>query len=493
MLFLIEKNFILFYNKYESRVSVMKKQGIFFLLLLLVFPIFIFAETDKVEFFNKKIENISDTNAPQYDYFYKKDEEGNNISNAKFILRDKEGKIKYDVLYDEDHKAYGYVKSFEYDNQKLLSVLPSNVKDIVSNFKKEEDFLPYIKTFDYQSTISNFENIKVECIEKLDDVVNFTTSVTESKNYSSCQVRVPTVLFLEEVVTPKGYEKETAVLPAIVYFIYDFDQETKEVENIFSGIETYIDGVVFERLYKYDNTLDYDNIESVYNAFINYDDSMQYKKTRCEEVKMSNTIGNNTFYNIKKLASDELELVKLACTPIIVDKKGKSNISINSYVNSKEEINITESSNVEIKVFLKNSGKAPSYENKVVSNVPEGVEYVDGSATDDGVYDSEKKTVTWDLDYLDANSGYMFSYNVSVSTGNKESVYVVTSSVSNEENTESIVSNGARVTTPGMGSNDTEEVVNPKTGDERRFVIILGLLIGSIVLFTIKGKKPLGL
>ena len=468
------------------------------LIILLIFPIFIFAETDKIEFFNKKIENISIySNETQYNYFYKVDEDGNIIDNAEFILRDKDEKLKYDVLYDNSFKAYKYLSYIEEDYQKLLSILPSNVKDIVSNFKKEEDFLPYIKTFDYQSTISNFENIKVECIEKLDDVVNFTTSVTESKNYSSCQVRVPTVLFLEEVVTPKGYEKETAVLPAIVYFIYDFDQETKEVENIFSGIETYIDGVVFERLYKYDNTLDYDNIESVYNAFINYDDSMQYKKTRCEEVKMSNTIGNNTFYNIKKLASDELELVKLACTPIIVDKKGKSNISINSYVNSKEEINITESSNVEIKVFLKNSGKAPSYENKVVSNVPEGVEYVveyvDGSATDDGVYDSEKKTVTWDLDYLDANSGYMFSYNVSVSTGNKESVYVVTSSVSNEENTESIVSNGARVTTPGMGSNDTEEVVNPKTGVSYPIMLMLVLLLISALTLIFTSKKKIEL
>ena len=489
----------------------MKKQEIFFLLLLLVFPILIFAETDKIEFYKNKAQNVGESiGTNYYYYFYKSDEEGNNIINAKFILRDKEGIIKYDVLYDEDYKAYGYVRSFEYDYQKLLNVLPLNVEDVVSSFRKMEDFIPYINSQSEKSSIKNFDNMNVRCISTENDSIsknnNLVVPTDKFLNYSYCRVYVPTVMFLEEVVTPKGYEKETAVLPAIIGFIYDFDQETGEIINTDSGINTFINfptspiyfdeneyDIKFERLYKYDNTLDYDDIESVYNAFINYDDSMKYKKSRCEEVKMSNTLGNNTLYNIKRLASDGLELAELQCTPIIVDKKGKSNVSINSYVNSKEEINITENSNVEIKVFLKNSGKAPSYENKVVSNVPEGVEYVDGSATDDGVYDNEKKTVTWDLDYLDANSGYMFSYNVSVSTGNRESVYVVTSSVSNEENTESIVSNEARVTTPGMGSNDTEEVVNPKTGDERRFVIILGLLIGSIVLFTIKGKKPLGL
>ena len=481
------------------------------LIILLIFPIFIFAETDKIEFFNKKIENISIySNETQYNYFYKVDEDGNIIDNAEFILRDKDEKLKYDVLYDNSFKAYKYLSYIEEDYQKLLSILPSNVKDIVSNFRKMEDFTPYINYFVTESTITidNYNKMYLDCdhyydreVQDADIDKNYPVrSMKNIEEYDRCYLYVPTVMFIEEVKTPKGFEKEIAVLPATISAIYDFDQETREVMNVDSSIdllngECYIhetgNCLDFNYYYKYDNTLDYDDIESVYNAFANYDDSMIYPRNMCalRSANPSNTIGNNTFYNIKRLASDELELGELQCTPIIVDKKGKSNVSINSYVNSKEEINMTESSNVEIKVFLKNSGKAPSYENKVVSNVPEGVEYVDGSATDDGVYDSEKKTVTWDLDYLDANSGYMFSYNVSVSTGNKESVYVVTSSVSNEENTESIVSNEARVTTPGMGSNDTEEVENPKTGDNRGLILVVILIISLSTLYYFNTKK----
>ena len=475
----------------------MKKQGIFFLLLLLILPVFVNAVgVDTVE------------------YFYKRDEEGNNINDAEFVLRDLNGNVKYNVDYDDNYKAYKYVSHDQDDYEKLFKIIPSNVKDIISNFSKMEDFTPYINVVQERSTIKNFESMYVDCYNyyvpsnKKSNIENeYPVKKLESLHtYSKCYVDVPTVMFIEETKTPKGYEKEIAVLPAVIDFEYEFNQETREISNKYAFYNTYNNfGYEGEEdtnyrvfgLYKYDNTLDYNNIESVYNAFVNYDISMKYGYTDlcvaeiAFQAEFKNSSINN--YQVKKLGSTNNNFELKCGTPIIVDKKGKSNISINSYVNSKEEINITENSNVEIKVFLKNSGKAPSYENKVVSNVPEGVEYVDGSATDDGVYDSEKKTVTWDLDYLDANSGYMFSYNVSVSTGNKESVYVVTSSASNEENTESIVSNEARVTTPGMGSNDTEEVVNPKTGDERRFVIILGLLIGSIVLFTIKGKKPLGL
>ena len=183
-------------------------------------------------------------------------------------------------------------------------------------------------------------------------------------------------------------------------------------------------------------------------------------------------------------------------TPIIVDKKGNSALTVNSYVNSKEEVNLTESSNVEIKVFLKNSGKAPSYENKVVSNVPEGVEYVAGSATDNGVYDEEKNTVTWDLDYLDASSGYIFSYEVAVTTGSKESVYVTTSSVSSDDNETPIVSNEAKVTTPGVGGDapeEEEEITNPGTGVSYPIILMLVLLLGSALTLIFTSKKKIDL
>ena len=499
----------------------MKKQYLLFILLL-IFPIFISAKTGydvkAVALSPKPKFDAVEEVIKQYNYFYKMDEENNIISDAEFVLRDLNGNVKYNVDYDDNYRAYKYVNHDQDDYEKLFKIIPSNVKDIISNFNKMEDFTPYINTVQARSTIKNFESMYVDCDNYYDadmknsDIENeYPVKKLESLyTYSKCYVRVPIVMFLEETKTPKGYEKETAVLPTIVSFNYEFNQETREISNKYAYYTTYND-FKYETeeytnyrlfgLYKYDNTLDYNNIESVYNAFVNYDISMKYVHTdlcvveKVYKAEFKNSSINN--YQVKKLGSTNNDFKPLCGTPIIVDKKGNSALTVNSYVNSKEEVNLTESSNVEIKVFLKNSGKAPSYENKVVSKVPEGVEYVAGSATDNGVYDEEKNTVTWDLDYLDASSGYIFSYEVAVTTGSKESVYVTTSSVSSDDNETPIVSNEAKVTTPGVGGDapeeESEEIVNPKTGDERSFVIILGLLIGSIVLFSIKNKKPMGI
>ena len=497
----------------------MNKQYLLFILLL-IFPIFISAETDKIEFFKGKNEELSGY-YDEYVYFYKEDEEENIIDNAEFIYRNLDGNLSYDVAFDNYYHAYKFENSISEDNEKLLKITPSNTKDVLLNFRKMEDFTPYINVVHKKSTIYNFKNLYVDC-DYNNNAFSFNNKYSTKKlvsehKYDRCYAYIPTVMFIEETKTPKGLEKETAVLPATITFVFEFNQETEEITKISSFLDAF-SKTTFEdesgheylhydmNLYKYDESLDYNNIESVYNTFINYDKNMIYSKSEyCKKmIKDANpeyqkSIKND--YQIKKLTDEDdssEHLLKIKCeTPIIVDKKGSSALSVNSYVNSKEKVNLTESSNVEIKVFLKNSGKAPSYENKVVSNVPEGVEYVAGSATDNGVYDEEKNTVTWDLDYLDASSGYIFSYEVAVTTGSKESVYVTTSSVSSDDNETPIVSNEAKVTTPGVGGDapeeESEEIVNPKTGDERSFVIILGLLIGSIVLFSIKNKKPMGI
>ena len=488
----------------------MKKQYLL-LILLLILPIFISAKTDIIEYFNNKTESISEMNGPIYNYFYKQDEDGNKIEDAEFIIRDLNKKIKYDVIFDNNYKAYKYLQFNNYEYQNLVSALPSSVKNIVFNFKKMEDFTPHINPIILDSTINNFEDMYVDCdryddMQKSSDIeTEYPIKKMESVNkYYSCYVLVPTVMFLEETKTPKGYEKETAVLPATIYFQYEFNLETESISKIESklnySVNNYRDDeanwIRFQKLYKFDENLNYDDIESAYNAFANYDEKMIYESTICTMAYASNMNGDIKKYNLSKV-NNEFELEELLCTPIIVDKKGNSALTVNSYVNSKEEVNLTESSNVEIKVFLKNSGKAPSYENKVVSNVPEGVEYVAGSATDNGVYDEEKNTVTWDLDYLDASSGYIFSYEVAVTTGSKESVYVTTSSVSSDDNETPIVSNEAKVTTPGVGGDapeeESEEIINPKTGVSYPIMLMLVLLLGSALTLIFTSKKKIDL
>ena len=475
----------------------MKKQYLLFILLL-IFPIFV---------------NAGYCPTCGYNYFYKMDEEENIIDNAEFVIRDFNNDVKYDVSYDKNLKAYKYAEYVEQDYQKSLSLLLAKEKNIISNLNKKDDFIPYIIT-DNSEAVEQKEKSPNE----MDVYCNWSpTSDSESvglpknaeiesaKLPDYCNVSVSTFMILEETKTPKGFEKEKAVIFPTVKIYYEFDNESGLVNNKMSMIQ-FSKGFI-----KYDDNINYSDLNIIESFTEEYIDSVLYDRVKCdipvefptcpgpgcEQASLANGLAMSESHMREiKLSENDSNFEPECDTPIIVDKKGSSALSVNSYVNSKEEVNLTESSNVEIKVFLKNTGKAPSYENKVVSKVPEGVEYVAGSATDNGVYDEEKNTVTWDLDYLDASSGYIFSYEVAVTTGSKESVYVTTSSVSSEDNTTPIVSNEAKVTTPGVGGDapeEEEEITNPKTGDDLNFALILGLLIGSIALISIKNRKPLGL
>ena len=491
----------------------MKKQHILFILLL-VLPIFIYAKTEysfKVAAFNPKAseEKLRDP----YNYFYKVDENKNILDNAEFIIRDANGKLKYDVTYDNDSKSYKYLNTVEEDYDKIINLLPQTQKDIILGFKKYSDILPYSpimdESHDTYEFLKNNNYIESFCYN------NSISDIVDDVRYNSCFINTIFPLFLEEIKTPKGYEKEMSFINSMINIIFEFDQDTGYISSIKPSIKLYLP-------IKYDDKIDYSNYDELYNLFSNIDESnidesnkYVYDRITCnlaeekeEDVSSTNfskykvsylkdTANNYRINKISTINLDDESFSAKCFAPIIVDKKGSSALTVNSYVNSKEEINLTESSNVEIKVFLKNSGKAPSYENKVVSNVPEGVEYVAGSATDNGVYDEEKNTVTWDLDYLDASSGYIFSYEVAVTTGSKESVYVTTSSVSSEENETPIVSNEAKVTTPGVGGDapeeENEEIINPKTGVSYPIMLMLVLLLGSALTLIFTSKKKIDL
>ena len=490
----------------------MKKQYLLFIILL-IFPIFISAETftysnRKLPFLSEEIgvEKLTDP----YNYFYKVDEDRNILDNAEFIIKDVNGKLKYDVSYDNEFKAYKYKRDVEEDYNNILNILPQVQKNIILGFKKYNDIIPYVQndSDDYFEQLKSNKYISAFCYnnslgaEQLDQN-NASLDIVDDVRYDSCTINTILTLFLEETKTPKGFEKEMSYITANVRLLYNFDQETGNISNVTPSIN-------IVNLFKYDSQIDYSNYGEIFNIFSNEENASKYMydNTACSiaeepydnpirgtdsstfnKYKVSYLEGTVNNYRINKISSANLNdenFIAKCFAPIIVDKKGSSALTVNSYVNSKEEVNLTESSNVEIKVFLKNTGKAPSYENKVVSNVPEGVEYVAGSATDNGVYDEEKNTVTWDLDYLDASSGYIFSYEVAVTTGSKESVYVTTSSVSSEDNTTPIVSNEAKVTTPGVGGDapeeESDEITNPGTGDERTTILVM-LLIVSIGIF----------
>jgi len=104
------------------------------------------------------------------------------------------------------------------------------------------------------------------------------------------------------------------------------------------------------------------------------------------------------------------------CPPIVINERGKVDLRISSTVNEKESINTTSNSKLLYKVNVKNNGLT-SYDNKIVSTLPEGFVYVDGTASNGGVYDSTNNTITWTLYRIDEESNVTLTYEAYATNG----------------------------------------------------------------------------
>ena len=121
----------------------MKKHLGFLFLLLLVFPVCTKAFDD-----------------PHY-YFYKTDEQGNNISDAEFKLKSIDGSVEYNVWYDSDEHIYKYNEYIDEEYDKAINLVPNNIRDILNSFTKYEDFVPYIHIDQEVGTITDYNDIVV--------------------------------------------------------------------------------------------------------------------------------------------------------------------------------------------------------------------------------------------------------------------------------------------------------------------------------------------
>ena len=90
--------------------------------------------------------------------------------------------------------------------------------------------------------------------------------------------------------------------------------------------------------------------------------------------------------------------------------KNNANLSINTTVNEKESISTTSNSKLTYRVNISNSGNIAALDNKVVAKLPEGFNYVEGSASNNGKYNSNDNTITWTLYRIDEESNISLSY-----------------------------------------------------------------------------------
>lgn len=311
-----------------------------------------------------------------------------------------------------------------------------------------DKFIKYLPEDEYKN---------IDTIEQAKNIENSNyNSYTRNNNlYSEVwkgQYYVP--LILEETKVPKKYQKADKYVLLVhiqTNFNYNHDQDifTKSIYGY------------SVRSHEYHETY---NVHK--HIYFKYDENYDYSKALIftdEEY--------NEFYD-----KYYIDLLDEDGNAIIVDKLGEVDLSISSTIDDKLSVKTKRGKSLSYKVVVQNKGTITSYGNIIKTSLPDGLEYVDGSANDNGVYDKDTNTITWNLDTLDSNEEKILTFKV-LSTDMK-SKYIVKTNIQNEDMTEVVNSNDVEILIE-------TSVDNPNTSDNILLYVITSLLsLTFLVVFT---------
>lgn len=312
-----------------------------------------------------------------------------------------------------------------------------------------DKFIKYLPEDEYKNidTIEQAKNIEDS---------NYDSDTRNNNLYSERvwkdQYYVP--LILEETKVPKKYQKAdkyVLLVHIVTYFNYNHDQDIFTKSIGCNSVRSYEDHETY-RVYK--------------QIYFKYDENYDYSKALIftdEEY--------NEFYD-----KYYIDLLDEDGNAIIVDKLGEVDLSISSTIDDKLSVKTKIGKSLSYKVVVQNKGTITSYGNIIKTSLPDGLEYVDGSANDNGVYDKDTNTITWNLDTLDSNEEKILTFKV-LSTDMK-SKYIVKTNIQNEDMTEVVNSNDVEILIE-------TSVDNPNTSDNILLYVITSLLsLTFLVVFT---------
>ena len=235
----------------------------------------------------------------------------------------------------------------------------------------------------------------------------------------------------------------------------------------------------YSYIFKYDDKVDYSD---VYATFIdiknkinsNVDDIVYY--TDCG--KAPNKFSEDYLITTNNSSASESETSCLNETLIVLEK-GNVDINIESFIDGEKNININEKKTLKYKTILKNNGNSPSYNNTVTSVIPKSITYVNDSVNNNGIFDKENNTITWNINYLDALSGVVLEYEIEASNVDNE---IIKTSFKRDEVSE-VNSNNLFIT--------LDKLENPKTSDSSVSSIIAALCLSLLVFLFVNRKSNL--
>ena len=374
----------------------------------------------------------------------KRNEEGETLTSARFSLSTYNGvesftsrTASYGAYIDEYN--YGEAEYFE----ELKNVLSAEQKNVVDQIKTTDDF----KKIAY----GNY----VECYE----YGNFASTEAQGNNEESgaeyritsdyyCDIPLPTIFYLEETKAPAGYAKDKLLVPGTIMLKYqimnyvinesydtlsqtnpqfrysDYFNTNYNVELVGISVTNVMPSFTMDYGKVETNKLvgtDIDTADTIWknnaniarvcnntkladNIFIS-----NYSELREVFLKIASTRGQSERTNTNSSLLYSPEGVAIMCnTAMVVNKKGTVDLEISSSVNNVESLTTNINQNLQYRVTVKNKGNIDAIDNVVKAKVPDDFVYVEGSATDGGVY--ADGTITWVVGRIYSEKEVTLSY-----------------------------------------------------------------------------------
>lgn len=156
------------------------------------------------------------------------------------------------------------------------------------------------------------------------------------------------------------------------------------------------------------------------------------------------------------------------------------NLNIINTVNDIDKYNAKKDEILMYSVKIQNTGDGYSENNIISTTIPTGLEIDKDRISDNGIYNEEDNTITWNLDILNPNEEYTFYYYAKVIDSDIKE-YIGHSYLTSNQVQEQIESENTIV-------NIEDTIENPYTGDKLYLVILFAVISMGLTTFIYKRK-----
>ena len=421
----------------------------------------------------------------------KTDEQNQLLSGVKFQLKSYNDVYSYSSNDSINGGSYLILTNTDENNfEKLKRVFSSSQQTLLINLKTTQDFRKVDNGKNIDCYYGDFPSISYAS----GDEIQFRV---DGGFY--CDLYLPTMFTLEESIIPSGYSKEKLIIPGAImlhYLVPNFDYfplvdaTDEESENVLNPVDMYfgtedidieLEGIRVRNLsfasIKYGSTDTSELVGTSFDKAINIWLEKGTRGTICDTIYNPHYSSNS---QVLDKVGDSIGLPIWDCYKVeMVNKKGNVKFEATYSVNNEESIIANFDTTLQYKVMVKNIGEIDAIDSVVTAALPKGFVYVEGSASNDGVY--KNGTIEWTVPRIDAGKSFPLMYQAYAPKGvDAGQDYVGEATITNESLLETVKANKTNVKL---------SLYNPKTAAPIGLIGLGMLVIMAVGIVIYKSQK----